>query len=349
MIQYKSLQYGRAIAALLVVLHHLSGIFASEKYFKYQFFEQFFYYAGELGVVFFFSLSGFILARAHGAELFQARFFSSFLKKRLLRIYPSYWVVLLLTIISVYLLYPSKIYEAGFGQIFKYFLLYPFFNYDPERFIAVAWSLEYEVFFYLIFAAVFLLKNTKQLVVYLLSAILLMMSAVFFDLLRVQAITYTAIFFLGSCASLLHHRNKKLLEKRKLLGLFLFCILAIIWVSVWYEELHQVNPLITKLLYGVLCAIIVYSMVMIEDAKILLFDNQLLIVLGNCSYATYLIHFQLAVVLSKLFAHLVSSLGVAYVVVSFFMIAFIVHIIGYLYYKYIEKKITLYVKSTLSI
>jgi peptidoglycan/LPS O-acetylase OafA/YrhL len=213
----------------------------------------------------------------------------------------------------------------------------------------VAWSLEYEVFFYLIFAAVFLLKNTKQLVVYLLSAILLMMSAVFFDLLRVQAITYTAIFFLGSCASLLHHRNKKLLEKRKLLGLFLFCILAIIWVSVWYEELHQVNPLITKLLYGVLCAIIVYSMVMIEDAKILLFDNQLLIVLGNCSYATYLIHFQLAVVLSKLFAHLVSSLGVAYVVVSFFMIAFIVHIIGYLYYKYIEKKITLYVKSTLSI
>ena len=88
---------------------------------------------------------------------------------------------------------------------------------------------------------------------------------------------------------------------------------------------------------------------MIEDAKILLFDNQLLIVLGNCSYATYLIHFQLAVVLSKLFAHLVSSLGVAYVVVSFFMIAFIVHIIGYLYYKYIEKKITLYVKSTLSI
>jgi hypothetical protein len=48
--------------------------------------------------------------------------------------------------------------------------------------------------------------------------------------------------------------------KKDLLGLFLFCILAIIWVSVWYEELHQVNPLITKLLYGVLCAIIVYSM-----------------------------------------------------------------------------------------
>jgi exopolysaccharide production protein ExoZ len=75
MIQYKSLQYGRAIAALLVVLHHLSGIFASEKYFKYQFFEQFFYYAGELGVVFFFSLSGFIIARSHGGELFRPRFF----------------------------------------------------------------------------------------------------------------------------------------------------------------------------------------------------------------------------------------------------------------------------------
>ncbi|MEP7101383.1 MAG: acyltransferase family protein, partial [Burkholderiales bacterium] len=61
---YRSLQVCRAIAALLVVLFHLGGTFAQDKYFGFKAIDSVFAW-GDAGVDFFFVLSGFLIATVH--------------------------------------------------------------------------------------------------------------------------------------------------------------------------------------------------------------------------------------------------------------------------------------------
>src|SRR5436190_1288571 len=101
-----TLQAGRALAALLVVLYH-NGlyIFALDKYWGADPSRGLFNF-GHAGVEFFFVLSGFIIFYIHGKDLGVPSRFFSFIRKRFIRIYPIYWLVLA-AIIPVYFLVPS--------------------------------------------------------------------------------------------------------------------------------------------------------------------------------------------------------------------------------------------------
>ncbi len=144
----QSLQACRASAAILVVLFHASGsIFNLPKYFGHKPFGPLFDF-GFAGVDFFFVLSGFIIMHVHGADIGKPRALAAYLWKRFSRIYPAYWVVLAL-IVPVYFLVPS--YGAGHerdaGVLLRSVLLYP----QQHTVLSVAWTLVYEVFFYLLF------------------------------------------------------------------------------------------------------------------------------------------------------------------------------------------------------
>ena len=76
---YKSLQAGRAIAAILVVLYHLGGNIAKEKYFGIKMFSVPFSFGGS-GVEFFFVLSGFIILAAHRDDIFKPHKFLNYFK-----------------------------------------------------------------------------------------------------------------------------------------------------------------------------------------------------------------------------------------------------------------------------
>ena len=90
---YKSLQTCRGVAALLVVLHHLSGAIADDKYFGFHHFAIVLSFGGASGVAFFFVLSGFIIVPAHGADFGRSDRLRSYLLKRAIRIYPTYWII----------------------------------------------------------------------------------------------------------------------------------------------------------------------------------------------------------------------------------------------------------------
>ena len=89
---FTSLQAGRALAALLVVLFHLGLIVADAKYFEVPWVATPFRW-GDAGVEFFFVLSGFIIASAHAADISRPARLIPYLQRRMIRIYPPYWII----------------------------------------------------------------------------------------------------------------------------------------------------------------------------------------------------------------------------------------------------------------
>jgi len=154
--KYLSLQAGRAIAALLVVLHHVSSFIGTEPHLWIHPRIGRWLAGPSLGIAFFFVLSGTVILTAHWNDIGNPASLRSYLRKRLVRIYPIYWFVLVL-----------------WGQLRLPGTQYPL-HHDPwvilssvllvhihssETNLVVAWTLFHELAFYAMFAAVLLHKR----------------------------------------------------------------------------------------------------------------------------------------------------------------------------------------------
>lgn len=144
-----SLQILRSLATLIVVLHHID-----QSLYQYSttspFFVLFRNY-GQIGVDIFFVLSGYIMYytiknnNRSGGAFFLDRFF---------RIYPVYWAMTFLLMLSLFTL-PIESYNTSFtGEtLIKSFLLIPSENPNGVGFypfLYVGWTLIFEFFFYTI-------------------------------------------------------------------------------------------------------------------------------------------------------------------------------------------------------
>jgi peptidoglycan/LPS O-acetylase OafA/YrhL len=96
---------------------------------------------GAIAVQFFFVLSGFVMLTAHRGDFGKASASLRFWWRRACRIYPMYWLALL---IPLWYLYGSLTPRTAAEQIF----LQPV---NVPDFVTTAWSLRYEISFYLIF------------------------------------------------------------------------------------------------------------------------------------------------------------------------------------------------------
>ena len=141
-----SLQIYRGIAAVLVVLFHATTY--SQEKLNRPFLNNIFLF-GYTGVDFFFVLSGFIIFYAHAQDISTYQPVTPYLTKRLIRIYPIYWFVTL-TKLVILLCVPTlaKSYEKQISVILASVLLIPQANLPI---IGAAWTLSYELFFYLLF------------------------------------------------------------------------------------------------------------------------------------------------------------------------------------------------------
>lgn len=143
----------RAWAALAVMFFHMGGAVGAEKYFGLTGAALAFGF-GTHGVLLFFVLSGFIIHHVHAADLGRPSRFGRYIFRRIMRVYPSYWAPLLLV--------SGFAAVSGIGDVpsdpwvqLKTFLLAP---QDPDvvggtgaPVLIVAWSLQYELLFYLAF------------------------------------------------------------------------------------------------------------------------------------------------------------------------------------------------------
>ena len=149
----ESLQVYRGIAAISVVLYHVTTI--ADMTFGFEFAWGLFFH-GLLGVDFFFVLSGFIIFFVHSRDLGHPDRAARYFLKRFFRIYPILFIVLTLK-----MAYLVTIGAAASTPEFNpdtiisgYLLLLP----ETGRyFVAVAWTLSFEVLFYAIFLVCILL------------------------------------------------------------------------------------------------------------------------------------------------------------------------------------------------
>jgi exopolysaccharide production protein ExoZ len=149
-VQLHAVQQARGLAALAVVAYHLSITLSLPRYLGQELFVDF-TRRGNLGVDFFFVLSGFIIAFVHGRDVGRPDRLRNYLMRRFVRLFPVYWVY-----VGIF----CSLVAMGFGTavvlpdtvghwISTVFLI----RLDNFEFpIAPAWTLVHELAFYLVFA-----------------------------------------------------------------------------------------------------------------------------------------------------------------------------------------------------
>jgi exopolysaccharide production protein ExoZ len=165
--QYRSLQALRALAAVLVVLHHTGGpdgfeakVGGDPRLFAWA------YPGGALGVDLFFVISGFIMLVTTDRIPRGWRSGREFLLRRISRVYPAYLVLTALVFV-LYLVRPGLVNSSQETppDVLASFLLLP---QEGLPLLLVGWTLVYEMYFYLVFAASLLAP--RRLLVPLLAA-----------------------------------------------------------------------------------------------------------------------------------------------------------------------------------
>ena len=141
------IEVSRGIAAILVILYHASrhidaayGAPLLRRTFQF----------GHAGVDFFFVISGFIILYVHYDDIGNPRQFARYVRRRLTRIFPIYWVALILTIVVQMLGHhglPSN------ADLLWSALLLPS---NKPMLLGIAWTLRFEMLFYVMFCLVIL-------------------------------------------------------------------------------------------------------------------------------------------------------------------------------------------------
>ena len=150
-----SIQILRAVAVFAVVIshamHELSGLLAGE---IAQFNEKIF--PGDFGVDLFFVISGFIMVHVSRNAFGKPGATMDYLKRRIARIVPLYWLMTSLMIMVVVFL-PNRV-DTATNDPLQWLFSYLFVPYDrvsdglARPVLGLGWSLNYEMYFYLLFS-----------------------------------------------------------------------------------------------------------------------------------------------------------------------------------------------------
>jgi len=147
-LNFSTLQAGRAIAAIMVVVFHAHAFFLTTKLYPGVVVSPLFN-MGYSGVEFFFVLSGFVMALVHTKDLGCPERAGNFLRMRVTRIYPFYWVVLG-GLLLAYMLLPG-LGPADARSVPKIAASALLLRLPDDFIIVAAWTLAHEMLFYLVF------------------------------------------------------------------------------------------------------------------------------------------------------------------------------------------------------
>ncbi len=315
---FKTLEVGRAFAALLVVAYHALDVLKLRSTGRHLF------TFGYSGVDFFFVLSGFIIFYAHRDDLGRPERVGRYLWKRFSRIYPIYWVVFAALATALFL-FPGSTdaYKRGIWFLLRAAVLIPT---RLHPLLGVTWSLSYELVFYLVFAIIILNKRVG----FLLGSLWIV--AVLFGHNLSSAYPWVFLtdqhileFGMGVACALSYPRLRHL----KLGWLSIAGLLLFVSFGLANSYLGHTSGGLWDFLYGIASVMIVIGCTVIESRSPVKVPGFLLL-LGAASYSIYLVHYPVLLILARLSKRL--PLDGAYI------LDFILAVLaGVLFHKVIER------------
>jgi exopolysaccharide production protein ExoZ len=281
--EFLSIQYLRGFAALSVLITHVLQWPLDDLNIAML-------KTGRLGVEVFFVISGFIMTMIAGDGAFRP---GRFLGRRALRIVPPYWAATFL-VVALALALPNQFRTTvpTVEGLIKSLLFIPSLH-PKAPLLALGWTLDFEAFFYVVFASLFFLSSgLRTLVLCALFAALVATGLNLRDPSHVQDF-YTSMSLIGFCAGTLvaqFYRHGWLSPdpdfRHALIGAML-ALLAAFYVLPWNDIEH--TPLPLHLLMSITAVSIVLLGLQIEVAR-LLPRSATLKYLGDASYSLYLFH-----------------------------------------------------------
>lgn len=334
--QLLSIQYLRGIAAMMVVFFHANGMTA-------EYFGSTWSPFGAAGVDIFFVISGFIMWVTTGPSRTPA----SFIKHRIVRVVPLYWCVTL-ALFTSWVIFRSSTPLPPLENLLNSLLFIPHISARTgqiQPLLIAGWTLNFEMFFYVIFAASLLLFGRSRAVfVFAVLGLLVAIGQVLPSVSPVMT-TYTSPllleFALGCLLGLIYQYQ---LLPRPSLGVTL-CILGGILLCV--SGAYSAADLSFRRLlhWGAPSFLIVAGFVSLEPITR---DNRLLCLLGAASYSIYLTHSLSLAALKALFFAL--GLQSYQFVPSIFVVAGFVGsaVIGICVYHLFERPLLSFFKGLVS-
>lgn len=146
-------EMARGLAALSVVLYHAERLMAPPQYSGKLGFDGLFH-LGFLGVDFFFLLSGFLILHVHYGDIGRPGRAPRYLWRRVVRIFPVYWLMLLVEAIARWAFKPQELGRGG-EWLAQALIATPF----DKLWIGPAWSLQFELLFYGVFVLLILSRR----------------------------------------------------------------------------------------------------------------------------------------------------------------------------------------------
>jgi len=286
----------RGVAALLVVFFHATNMLSATQYFGDKALGGLFDF-GHAGVDFFFVLSGFIIFFIHHGELGQSKFVPIYWYKRFIRIFPTYWVVLLL--FGIILIYsPTRdMHERLPAVIASRVVLWPHIQ---GPILTVAWTLSHELMFYLLFSLLFLevKLGIAGLLIWLMFIIFNVTTNTFADYFwggMVFRIFNLGFFFGMAVAMLVVYRPIRFARGAFWFGTLLFFTAGV--TESWGPDMPVEWPPL-HLAYALGASAALYGLVGLERAGQLIVPK-FMMVLGKASYSIYLLHVIVIMVLQQ--------------------------------------------------
>jgi len=333
-----SLQYLRATAAALVVIHHAREQFPGIK----QLFQSPF---GSAGVDVFFIISGFIMMYvSHGRNNDPLPFFTH----RLVRVAPLYWAFTLL-LASLLIIAPStfRSTEYSTSALVNSLAFIPY-EWDDGRvrpLLSIGWTLNYEMFFYALFSISLFFKESKNRISFIsITLLTLIVSSEIFSsgfggrstYLSHYGSTITLEFLAGMITAKMflsgtfgnRTRGVTLLS----VGIALFILTAI-----WMPE----DGRLRFLYFGIPAVLVVLGCLDIECSSKREKGNRLLLAMGESSYSLYVSHIFTLGILRALFGALGIEVNDWPSAIAFISIGLIAcELVGYIVYVLFERPVS---------
>ena len=330
------IQMLRGIACILVALMHISVTFFNT-YHSY-FLGNIFKFGGS-GVDIFFVLSGFIITYSNRQYITRASGIGKFLKKRAIRIFPIYWIIISFFLL-VQLLLPGFYrthFPLNFSTIVTTYLLWP--NHNMVN--GVSWTLTNELFFYLLFTIALLVPQKKAILFFLFAYLFFLIVLPILPFVTIGSNnTFTSLlifpmnieFLMGILVVLfLEQFPIKWCMPFAVAGTGLFIVSAIAFDN-GISFFHSVYD--RALLFGFPSFLIILSLVKYELAVGIKINN-LTLRIGDASYSIYLFHLPVIAAFFKIMAKLPLTNHFILVMLSCGVLIFVCFT-GLLIYKNIE-------------